>query len=631
VITLIVTSLSGESEILTDYTQLVRKRRVNGDYSLSFLLLKTERNQHSFDLVEEESVIEYDGILYHIKGLVEQFRGQPIKSITAYHVFYDIIDDRIYTALTTGAKSINEVLSFIFNGTDCTFSVIDSFPTVEFENFGNDSCLTLFQKVIDRYQAEFEIVGNNINIKKQIGSTIDFQFRFGHNIKTFKKSINTNNLSTYIKGYGKQNEDGSYVVEAEYTSPYADRYKDENGNVKLKHAPPYSNDSITQYDTLMDNLKANIQDTPEMSIELEFVTLQNAGYPFANPGLGDTVPTIYEPLNVDVELRILEIEEYPEAKKSPKVTLSNVPKSFVNTVMNYSKQLLDKIYDDNSGKLRYNVYDDAVKRATEALNNSLTELEYPPNMGIVARDPNNPNRFVVFRSAGLGITTDGGATFKEAITADGVTTELLTAGQIKTNNIQIIGNDNLFYWDGTKLIAIDANDPTKYVQLNSDGFVVKKGMIDVERDDGFKTIIGGQLNQSFDIQGSDPPGIVDVTIPLDSRFFASDGAVTAANGGTCNIYTFTRVARYVVFQVAIMSSVQNAQSSVILVESGAEDTWLANVYTLNTEEDVKTFYVDLGIPDGSTFALKMMLKSWQSDNTAYCRKIRAYQTDFLPS
>jgi hypothetical protein len=165
---------------------------VNGDYSLSFLLLKTERNQHSFDLVEEESVIEYDGILYHIKGLVEQFRGQPIKSITAYHVFYDIIDDRIYTALTTGAKSINEVLSFIFNGTDCTFSVIDSFPTVEFENFGNDSCLTLFQKVIDRYQAEFEIVGNNINIKKQIGSTIDFQFRFGHNIKTFKKSINTN-------------------------------------------------------------------------------------------------------------------------------------------------------------------------------------------------------------------------------------------------------------------------------------------------------------------------------------------------------------------------------------------------------------------------------------------------------
>jgi phage minor structural protein len=483
--------------MLTDYTQLVRKRRINGDYSLSFLLPKTESNQHSFDLVEEESIIEYDDETYRIKGLVEQFRGKPIKSITAYHSFYDIVDQQRYTTLTTGFKSINEVLSFIFTGLEWTFSVIDTFPTIEFENFGNGNCLSLFQKVLERYQAEFEINGNDIVIKKKIGSLIDLQFRFGHNIKTFKKSINSSNLSTYIKGTGKQNEDGTYVVEGEYTSPNASVFG-------IRHAPPYSNESITNYDTLIENLKVKIQDTPEMSIELEFVVLKESGYPFDSPRLGDTVPTIYEPLNVDVDLRILEIEDYPESNKSPKVALSTVPKSFAGTVMNYSKQLLDQIYDENIGKLRYNVLDDAVKRATEALNNSLTQLEYPENMGILARDPNDSNKFVVFRSSGIGVTTDGGATFPNAVTADGINTELLTAGQIKTNNIQIIGNDDLFYWDGNYLIAIDAADANKFVKLNSDGLYIAKGAMTIERPDGYLSVQDGIMRNSFAVQGSEP-------------------------------------------------------------------------------------------------------------------------------
>ncbi|MDI3411107.1 hypothetical protein QKW52_15585 [Bacillus sonorensis] len=79
----------------------------------------------------------------------------------------------------------------------------------------------------------------------------------------------------------------------------------------------------------------------------------------------------------------------------------------------------------------------------------MTQLEYPEGMGIIARDPNDPNRFVALRSSGLGVTTDGGKTFKEAITADGVVTSVLTAGQIKTNNIQIIGNGDLFIGTGT--------------------------------------------------------------------------------------------------------------------------------------------------------------------------------------
>ena len=90
----------------------------------------------------------------------------------------------------------------------------------------------------------------------------------------------------------------------------------------------------------------------------------------------------------------------------------------------------------------YNALDEAVKRATEALQSAQTELEF--TNGIIARDPDDPNRLVLYNSAGLGISDDGGQTFRQAITYLGVNTDVLTAGQIHTNNIQIVGEDELF-------------------------------------------------------------------------------------------------------------------------------------------------------------------------------------------
>jgi hypothetical protein len=188
-----------------------------------------------------------------------------------------------------------------------------------------------------------------------------------------------------------------------------------------------------------------------------------------------------------------------------------------------------------------------------------------------------------------------------------------------------IRRDSYFVWDKDGLRAIDPTDPSRYVLLTSGGMEVKKGMIYVERSDGFPTIIGGRINYSFDLQGSDPPLLVDSTV--NGRFFETNN--TDTNGATCNLYTFTRIARYVVFQVAIMSSELN-QSTAILAQSGKENTWLASVSAFDTNESVKIFYVDLGVPDGSMYALKLMLKSYSTTNSAYCRKIRAYQTDFLP-
>jgi hypothetical protein len=207
---LFVTNLAGQSEMLTDFNNLTRKRRVNGERSLSFFVMETQSNAHAFPLVCEESIVEYAGDQYRIKNVDERtIVSTPVKDVTASHVFFDIVDVYHYDVLKPGTKTISEMLSYVLGGTGWTFSVIDAFGTItleEDEDFGNDNALALFQKTLELFQAEFDLSGTDVRIRTKIGSTPDFQFRFKHNIKTLSRTVNTNDLSTYIKGYGKQTD-----------------------------------------------------------------------------------------------------------------------------------------------------------------------------------------------------------------------------------------------------------------------------------------------------------------------------------------------------------------------------------------------------------------------------------------
>src|SRR5699024_8116369 len=66
-------------------------------------------------------------------------------------------------------------------------------------------------------------------------------------------------------------------------------------------------------------------------------------------------------------------------------------------------------------KLPYSILDDAVKNATKALRDAQTELKFSDN-GILAIDKKDPNKVVLFNSAGIGVSTNGGAEFRTAMT-----------------------------------------------------------------------------------------------------------------------------------------------------------------------------------------------------------------------
>lgn len=561
---LTVTDLNGICEPLYDVKSLKLIEEVNGEYSLSFLIFNSDRNVHAYPLVKEESLIEHNGVEYRIKKVDERNIGErSMKTISAQHTMFDLIDNYVYGTLT-GTRTFTQALNFLFEGTGYTYAITDIFSSEDVgDEFGDDNSLSLFQKALKLYQAEYEINGTHFTFRQQIGNQTDTQFRYKHNIKAIDKSVDSSSLSTYIKGYGKPKEekdvlsgtsipyasrsgtyytdpglnqlatekvganfkfsfvgtgfnfktittflggvweftiDGSqsvkistyedliskdktfevirglenkthnvvatfkgkdsknpytklksdpapivylksgniiglyrvlvgdeqYTAVAEYTSPNASIFG-------IRHAAPVFDERITSNTALLNKLKRTIQDEPELSITVDFVDLRNAGYPYQHPNRGDEILLIYEPMNIEIDVRILRIEEEEDAKGniiSCAVTLANLGKS-VSSVMaslgQTSKRISKVLTDDD--KIKYDFLDEAVKRATEALQSAQTELEF--NNGIIAREKTNPNELVLFNSQGIGISTDGGQTFRTAMTAEGIVADVITAGTIR--------------------------------------------------------------------------------------------------------------------------------------------------------------------------------------------------------
>ncbi|MGM0904272.1 MAG: phage tail protein [Bacillota bacterium] len=580
---LTIRDLAGNEEILADYKNMTRKRRVNGEHSLSFLLFKTERNAHSFDMVEDETIILYDGHEYRVKQIEQRLVGHaPVKQVHADLTFFDIIDVYQYGKLVDGNKTISSALQHALKDTGYTFSVVDTFASQYFENFGEDNALSLLKTILERYQAEYTLVGKDVRIYKQIGAETDFQFRYRHNIKTFAKTVKTDGLSTFIRGYGKENEDGTYAAATTYTSPMADIYG-------IRHAKPIRDDRFTDNASLLDYIKSQIQDTPEVSITIDFADMRKAGYPYDVPGFGDIVYLIYEPLSVDMTTRILEIIDYPETDKSPQVTLANFREQFADVVFRHTKNELEKIYDPNSGKIRYNVLDDAVRVATEALKSAQTELEF--NNGIIAREKEDPNRLVLFNSAGLGISTDGGSTFNTAMTADGIVADVLTGGQINANNVSIYGGSTKnyttisgSYWESRGNFSRTWRGVTKTHDI-----IIKSenGYLRARNDSENRSLYFTDYGISTQVDGVNASGTLEFFSTVNSALgrgvtLTSEGVTTIeANGGALFLTSSTTInSNAAIYTPSIVTTSTNAyigaDGEVRMVNKGTADTTVSS-------------------------------------------------------
>lgn len=420
---LLVTDILGNSEPIIHVKGLTTERILNGEETLTGSVLFYDQEEPGFDLIQEESIVLFNGIEYVIKEVTERNLGQRTeKSFIAIRKFYSDLIDKYKYETTSGTKSITTLMGFIFDDTVFDYTIVNTFNTVQFDNFGDDNRLALFSNLLDSYGAEFELNGNNIIIRKEIGLDTDFQFRYNYNIKTINKKAETQNLTTYIKGFGQPitdsegNPTGGYVVQGDYLSPNATLYG-------IREATPVRDDRVTNLTTLQRLMEASIQDVPVISIELDFIDLRAAGFPEAIPNLGDRVFIIYEPMKgVDYETRITSIKEEYDFELKPirtSVTLANIRKDITDTLAQFSNttKTVTRAFNPD-GTISNVIIPSNVTDVVTAVNSALTELQF--SQGILSVDPGNPLKRVRFLSTGLSTSVDGGVSLTPAITGDGI-------------------------------------------------------------------------------------------------------------------------------------------------------------------------------------------------------------------
>ena len=190
-----VTDLNGNTELIAQFKNFYRGRKVNGEKTIGFIAFPT--HEVNWDLIDTQSMIEFDNEEYIVKKVVEKNAGKKsIKHVEAVHRFFDDMIGYVQHDVHNGSLTFFNALSLIFDPTPYNFHIVDPFNAEAFENFGRDNCLSMFKHALNRYGAEFYVQGYNVYLMRQIGSDIDFQYRYRHNVKVIDKEISTLNLAS---------------------------------------------------------------------------------------------------------------------------------------------------------------------------------------------------------------------------------------------------------------------------------------------------------------------------------------------------------------------------------------------------------------------------------------------------
>ncbi|MCV3197047.1 phage tail protein [Enterococcus faecium] len=324
-----------KKEILTDYDKstFTENWQENETWEISFTIVKTKFNELAFDLVDYENSVFFNGQEFIVKQMSVSAEGAAItKTVTATHIYYTMQDGFQYDTIT-GTRSINQLLAHVFkpDNRGFTWNVVDpnkKFLPVEQENFGNGNYLKLVEEILKDYDAI--VIPDNKNLtffpRSEYGKKTEEQIRYKYNTDSVKFDIDTLNLKTQIKGFGKKKEDDTYYfTPITYTSKQSEKWG-------IRVQSPVSDDRYTVSGNMLERLKQDLQDYPTITgtVTMKWRVELNKG---------DYVAFVYEPLGVNTYIQVVGIKTYPALEnKPPEITLSNTKKTMTAILANLTKK-----------------------------------------------------------------------------------------------------------------------------------------------------------------------------------------------------------------------------------------------------------------------------------------------------
>jgi len=410
---------------------------VNGEKSLSGTIYF---GQDVKDNLSKGWTLTFLGEEYVVVTYTKNDKDNTVAFSAVQSFFYKMSKTSFYETWN-GSHTLANYLDALFSGTGYTYDNTASVAAFEKQDWGMSDRLSLFNDIIDQANVEFYVDGTVVHVVPAMGSDLSTIVRKKFNLDTAEIQTDNTSFATYGRGYGaysNPDDTTSKRLEVEYKSPLYDYYYQKFGAIE---AVPVADERYTIADNLLTAVKDKVDKSWAISLTLNLVDLQSVGYKYAMANPGDYITVIDENINFSDKVRIIKVTSdydirgtrtktevecgslsFAEQQKTSQSTLSNVAAGKIPVPNEWLTS--------------------QVQLATNNLLAARTELNFT-DQGIIAVDKSDSNKVVILNSAGVGVSTDGGQTFKSAITADGVVADRLYGNLIKGVALQTV-NDKGF-------------------------------------------------------------------------------------------------------------------------------------------------------------------------------------------
>lgn len=586
------------------------EQELNGDERIDLTIEYTENNRQFLDYYEDVNMwlIEYDDKEYVIVNEERYGYGecQKVECVAMLSQLFRLNTDRVYKRYDASLTT-KEAYDIVFEKTPFTYIVVDGAPSSRFEGLGDgESRLEVFKKLLDRYGHEFKIVGNVFYLYAKIGNDTNFEFRYKINASNIKKSINAENMYTYIRGYADYPEDDADTnvpveekanIKREYTHPVA-KY------LGKLHAPRWTDGRVKYTDVVDSTIKKIVDDSLEISFTADIADMSEQGYDYQNAQVGDRVFLVDERIMLDTEIRVVKIAKELDADSN--ILKMDITFGTGDIADHYESSLNTAVKDINdilqgNKAIPFFALGEVARSMINKINNTSSELVFDAN-GIHAIDKNNPNNIVTLNSSGWYLSTDGGMTTKNAMTAEGIVANSITTGSLLTENVTIIGRNANMYMNGDQFVSYDPNSLSRTV--------MKPTGLNITRPDGGVYMVDGMPKMDLEIQQN----------PLRYHTVDFDGRVNLTTRSELQYFEYfytSRKARYLNISYAASwdagNSTESGQVELLVQEFGNSSgnnnqTSVMIPVSKSANETFGSVQIDLGVPTYEPIQFYLMFR-----------------------
>ncbi len=427
-----------------------RVSSINGMSTLKFNCLV---NDKTLRLIESENRIRFEGAEYIIKAPAAALSDEGIIAVScvsaAEELLYRYIDGELsFTNASLGyaAARVLENTGWILKYCDPDITALRD---VKLENLNRleamNELLTLYGAV-DEYLygpfVRYDTLDKTVSLYNEVGEDNSVVIRSGKNLKSLDLNYDSKGLITrlYVKG-----KDGVDISSVNNGCPYIENfsyftalgYNTADAGIRER----LIREDVVAYDKISDpcellkegQKKLAAVAWPKLSVDLQMADLYRLyGDELCKIAVGDWVTVEYtapQDISVRLKVRVIEMTEYPYEPHrnsisvgTPKPQMSDTIKPAVSTT-----RIINRNRHVNS------LLQGFINTAATLINGTKGLLSISDNTidfwGIDAEGRRN-GKGVRLSPGGLGITDDGGQTYKTAVTGEGVLSSTVVINEL---------------------------------------------------------------------------------------------------------------------------------------------------------------------------------------------------------